>query len=408
MDATGSDSHSSHLGASSNAESTSLSQSHRQKMDTTWKYISEVINEKGRKVLICGFCNDQFAGGGIHRMKLHLSGERGSAAPCTKVAPEVRHAILGSLKQYAQKAKEKIGDFGEENPYGRSVNDFDGDDIQEIPPPRAKGVSINMAGASACKGKRKATTGINAYFKGGRDTLQPTIKACLQSKEKWHNTDMAIALWFYDACIPINAVNSPFYQRAIDHIASMGHGYKGPSYHALRVPLLRDAKKDVQLVIDSFRSNWAESGCTIMGDGWKDSRQRSLVNFLVYCPKGIAFIKSVDVSDIESNAENLCNLFTEIVELVGPKNVVHMVTDNASNYKAAGFKISERYPTICWSPCAAHCINLILKDIGELFDVKALVDLASTVTVCMYNHKFTLNWLRKSKGWKEIIRPGET
>ncbi|KAL3506661.1 hypothetical protein ACH5RR_032043 [Cinchona calisaya] len=78
-------------------------------------------------------------------MKLHLARERGSVAPCTKVAPEVRHAILGSLKEYAQKVKEKIGDFGEENPYGHSVNDFDSDDIQEIPSPRAKGVSINMA-----------------------------------------------------------------------------------------------------------------------------------------------------------------------------------------------------------------------------------------------------------------------
>ncbi|KAL3510055.1 hypothetical protein ACH5RR_029456 [Cinchona calisaya] len=127
-------------------------------------------------------------------MKLHLARERGSVAPCTKVAPEVRYAILGSLKEYAQKAKEKRGDFGEENPYGRSVNDFDSDDIQEIPPPRAKGVSINMVGASVGKGKRKATIGINAYFKDRRDTLQRAIKDCLQIKEKWHNTDMAIAL----------------------------------------------------------------------------------------------------------------------------------------------------------------------------------------------------------------------
>ncbi|KAL3509370.1 hypothetical protein ACH5RR_028771 [Cinchona calisaya] len=43
-----------------------------------------------------------------------------------------------------------------------------------------------------------------------------------------------------------------------------------------------------------------------------------------------------------------------------------------------------------------------------MHDVKALVTLASTVTVFVYNHRFTLNWLRKSKGWKEIIRPGET
>ncbi|KAG6487182.1 hypothetical protein ZIOFF_055765 [Zingiber officinale] len=81
---------------------------------------------------------------------------------------------------------------------------------------------------------------------------------------------------------------------------------------------------------------------------------------------------------------------------------------NASNYKAAGTLLSEKYPTICWSPCAAHCINLILKDIGQMNDVKAIVSLASTVTVFVYNHKYTLNWLRKTKGWKEIIRPGET
>ncbi|XP_042423361.1 uncharacterized protein LOC122010973 [Zingiber officinale] len=179
---------------------------------------------------------------------------------------------------------------------------------------------------------------------------------------------MAIARWFYDACIPINAVNSPFFQKAIDQIASMGHGYKAPSYYDLRVPLLREAKKDLTLLIDSFRSIWTETGCTIMGDGWKDSRQRPLINFLVYCPKGISFIKSVDTSDVETNAQNLCNLFAEIVEIVGPRNA----------------------------------------DIGQMNDVKAIVSLASTVTVFVYNHKYTLNWLRKTKGWKEIIRPGET
>ncbi|XP_027120548.1 uncharacterized protein [Coffea arabica] len=94
--------------------------------------------------------------------------------------------------------------------------------------------------------------------------------------------------------------------------------------------------------------------------------------------------------------------------MVGSKNVVHLVTDNASNYKAAGTLLNERYPTICWSPCAAHCINLILKDIGEMGTVKSLVSLASTITVFVYNHKYVLNWFRKTNGWKEIIRPGET
>lgn len=82
------------------------------------------------------------------------------------------------------------------------------------------------------------------FFKTGlSDPTQPSIKASIQSKEKVHDADMAVALWFYDACIPMNAVNSPFFPVMLSKAASLGHGYTGPSYHALRVGLLRDAKK---------------------------------------------------------------------------------------------------------------------------------------------------------------------
>ncbi|KAL0346013.1 UNVERIFIED_CONTAM: hypothetical protein Sradi_4432600 [Sesamum radiatum] len=219
---------------------------------------------------------------------------------------------------------------------------------------------------------------------------------------------MAIALWFYDSCIPLNACNFSLFQVAMSKVASIGHGYTGPSYHALRVSLLKDAKKQVELIVDSFRNRWIETGCTIMGDGWKDSRQRPLINFLVYCPSGISFIKSVDVFAIESTAENLCNLFAEIVEIVGVKNVVHLVTNNAANYKAAGRLLSKRFSTICWSPCAAHCVNLIFKDFGELSHVKDCDILASKVTCYIYNNKWPLNWLRQREGWTEVIRLGDT
>ncbi|KAE8717198.1 seed maturation protein PM36 [Hibiscus syriacus] len=219
---------------------------------------------------------------------------------------------------------------------------------------------------------------------------------------------MALALWFYDGCIPMNAVNSPLFTIAMSKIASMGHGYNGPSYHDIRVNLLKDAKQSVHLIVESYRKNWSEMGCTIMSDGWRDTRHRPLINFLVYCSKGVSFIKSVDASDIESNAQTLCNLFSEIVEIIGPKNVVHMVTDNAANYKTAGKLLCEKYPSVCWSPCAAHCINLIMKDIGELSHVDSLITLASRVTVFIYNHKWPLNWLRKRPGWTEIIRPSAT
>nr|VDC96966.1 unnamed protein product [Brassica oleracea] len=192
---------------------------------------------------------------------------------------------------------------------------------------------------------------------GLSDPTQPSIKASIQSKEKVHDADMAVALWFYDACIPMNAVNSPFFQVMLSKASCLGHA----------------------------SSTWSSTGCTLMGDGWKDTRKRPLIKFLVYCPKGVTFIKSVDASDVYTNAENLCNLFAEMVEMVGAENVVHLVTDNAPNFKASGRLLTERYPNISWSPCAAHCMNLILEDVGNMPNVK-----------------------EKRQGWREIIRPGET
>ncbi|XP_010480937.1 PREDICTED: uncharacterized protein LOC104759744 [Camelina sativa] len=145
-----------------------------------------------------------------------------------------------------------------------------------------------------------------------------------------------------------------------------------------------------------------------MADGWKDTKQRPLVNFLVYCPKGITFLKLVDASDIYASAENLCNLFVEVVGMVGSENVLHFVTDSAPNYKAAGKLLAEKFPTISWSPCAAHCINLILEDVTKLPSVHNLAHRMSKVTIFVYNNKSTLNWVRKTPGWREIIRPGET
>ena len=119
---------------------------------------------------------------------------------------------------------------------------------------------------------------------------------------------------FYDACIPTNVVNSFYFKPMLDVIFAIGLRYKGPNYHQLQVNILKDAKKEVQLIVNSYRVIWAKVGCTIMGDGWTDNGQRTLINFLVYCSKGISFVKSVDASDIVKDATNLFLLFDEVIE----------------------------------------------------------------------------------------------
>ncbi|KAG8382301.1 hypothetical protein BUALT_Bualt05G0062600 [Buddleja alternifolia] len=81
-----------------------------------------------------------------------------------------------------------------------------------------------------------------------------------------------------------------------------------------------------------------------------------------------------------SDAQALFCLFQEVIEWVGPSNVVHMVTDNGSNYVAAGRLIQDHFTHINWSPCAAHCLNLVLKDIAKMDHVAAIVNQASKLT----------------------------
>ena len=110
-------------------------------------------------------------------------------------------------------------------------------------------------------------------------------------------------------------------------------------------------------------------------------------------------MKSIDASDIVKDANNLFLLFDEIITWVDPSNVVQMVTDNAANYVATGRLISHKYKHINWSPCAAHCLNLIFKDICKLDHIAELARRASKVTIFVYNHVALLSWLRKREGW---------
>ncbi|KAE8809670.1 hypothetical protein D1007_13710 [Hordeum vulgare] len=59
-----------------------------------------------------------------------------------------------------------------------------------------------------------------------------------------------------------------------------------------------------------------------------------------------------------------------VIDEIGQKVVVQIVTDNGSNYKKACKDLVKEYPHIYWQPCAAHTVNLMLKDIGKFHEDK--------------------------------------
>ena len=66
------------------------------------------------------------------------------------------------------------------------------------------------------------------------------------------------------------------------------------------------------------------------------------------------------------------------------------------------------YRTHLWTPCAAHCIDLMLEDISKLKVFETTIQRSKQVVKFIYGHTQVLAIMRKFTGNKEIIRPAVT
>ncbi|CAI9272984.1 unnamed protein product [Lactuca saligna] len=183
-----------------------------------------------------------------------------------------------------------------------------------------------------------------------------------------------IATWAYSVGLPFNAVGEKGFQDMINSIVEYGIGMPAPSYHNIRVTLMKKHLEDTQKFVDSFRPHWEEYRYSIMSDFWTDSKGRCLINFLVNCPLGTVFLKSIDASDHVKNAQLIVEMINEVIKDVREENIVQFITNNGSNFKATGKILEEKHPKLFWTPCATHCVNLMIGDIAPLVDVVRLVD----------------------------------
>ncbi|KAK1565650.1 hypothetical protein Q3G72_031716 [Acer saccharum] len=185
-------------------------------------------------------------------------------------------------------------------------------------------------------------------------------------KEARENTCMDIADFFYENGLAFNVASSPSFTKMLRSVGSYGRGLKPPTAYELSTSLLIKGESNTQAIVDEVKKTWSQTRVSIMSDGWKDIRGRQLINFLVNNPHGTVFLKSIDASDVVKDATLLFNLLDSVVEEVGEDYVVRVVTDNASNYKKAGEMLMKKRTRLWWTPCAAHCIDLILEKIGSL------------------------------------------
>ena len=312
----------------------------KRERDPGWEHCTKVTQDKKARMLVkCKHCGKDIWGG-VFRIKHHLAGTSKDTASCIECPDEVRsffQKYLGANSEENQK-EENVG-FGDDECIDTKIG--------KVP------------------------------------TQKKTLNTIWKAKDR-EDVGKDICRCFYANALPFNLVKDSFFKAMLNSIAEYGKGLIPPSYHEVRVSFLKNEVASIQELVGKYKDEWKKNGCTLMSDGWSDNRNRSITNFLVNSPRGTVFLNSVDTSDIFKNANNLFELLDSMIEEIGEENVVQVVTDSASAYVKAGEMLMEKRKKLFWNPCAAHCMDLILKDIGDLAIHRDTMSKARKITVYIY------------------------
>ncbi|RVW75237.1 hypothetical protein CK203_047174 [Vitis vinifera] len=350
-----------------NESETQVDSSASGRRDPGWKY-GRLVNEKDLNTIICIFC-DKVTKGGIYRHKQHLVGGYRNAKKCRKCPEHVREEMeeyMSSKKN--QKEQMNMGsEYVNEDLFGLEDEDI-GEEINS----RTNVTNISSGGSNRGGSGGRTFSSKKPRQKGPMDHFfTPNAEMVVQNqrsgkmnqttindaykKEARERACTLITRWMYEAAIPFNAVTYPSFQPMIEAIGQYGVGMKGPTFH-----------------------------------------------------EGTMFMQSIDASSMIKTGEKMFELLDKWVEQVGEENVIQVITDNHSSYVMAGRLLELKRPHLYWTPCAAHCLDLMLEDIGKLPNIKRTLERAISLNGYIYNRSGLLNMMRRFTGQRELLRPAKT
>ncbi|XP_026459981.1 uncharacterized protein LOC113360725 [Papaver somniferum] len=382
-----------------------------QNKDPSWKW-AKCKDPAFPKKLSCVLCNKEMRGGGITRLKEHITQIRGNVSSCLKASAEVINEIrlADNIKKLKKSHRDDVDAM-----YRRTKSDEKSDadtdnedlDVQEVE--KVSNVGSASGSQEVVQSQRKRKFKRQSNYRGPIDLLmqtdhhktqQATLERNSSAKEKLlKDAWKSISVWMTENSISFNTVRCPSFQEMIYAIGEYGKAMPAPSYHQIRTNLFKEQLEEMKKFVDTFRVHWKRYGCSIMSDGWTDGKKRHLINFLVNCPKGSVFLKSVDASDRTNDADFIRELVKEVINDVAKENVVQFITDNGSNFKKAGKDLMLEYPNLFWTPCGAHCVQLMLEELGDkLTRIRTAVILGKRLVTYIYAHFQVLCLMRKMTG----------
>lgn len=350
--------------------------------DACWEHC--VLVDATKQKVRCNYCEREFSGG-VYRMKFHLAQIKNKdIVPCSKVPHNVRDHIRGILStpkkpRTPKKSKLDLAANGQQNSSLGSENSH-----------------VNSSG-------QRGSSGPPLHSPQVSPDIPPVPDDC--QKPKQDHADKKVAMFFFRNAIPFGAAKSVYYQEMVDSIAECGIGYKAPSQEKLRTALLEKVRDDIHDCYRKYREDWKEFGCTVLCETGPDARTKSIVAITVTCPKGSIFLKSVDVSGHQDDANYLFEMLESVILEVGIENVVQVIMDSSLGFICAGRLLMAKYVSLFCLPCASYCINKMLEDMSKQEWICTVLEDAKTIIHYIHSNPWILNMMRKFCGGKELMRP---
>ena len=387
--------------------------------DPAWAHCS-CPDIKKKHSLKCNYC-DKKINAGITRVKYHLAKISGfNVSACKKVPTPVKEEMAAlinkndGVKEQKRKSRERDRegiDIDKSDGERSSDEDCDtGNEVVLLRPAKGSASSRVVASGGTIDKfykPRSVEESVENQIKGN---ISAKVQAKLTTQKREERRDGVceyICQFFYEASIPHNTVNLPSFAHMLKAIGSFGKGLRGPSAYEMSVPFLKKRKQKVLATFKNHQESWQQTGCTVMTDAWTDRKGRGVMNLVVHSAHGVCFVDSVDCSGERKDGKYIFDLVDNCIEDIGEENVVQVVIDNASVNTTAASLLTAKRPSIFWNGCAAHCIDLMLEDIGKLGPVEQTITNVRHVTVFLYAHTRVLDLMRKFLK-KDLVRSGIT
>ncbi|GBG68268.1 hypothetical protein CBR_g2817 [Chara braunii] len=114
------------------------------------------------------------------------------------------------------------------------------------------------------------------------------------------------------------------------------------------------------------------------------------------------------MSGKEKGAATYFDILSESIREVGEKSVVGVIMDSAAVCARAGKLVEDTFPLTFHVPCAAHCLDLMLHDIGKIEWVAETVTKANDMVNFVMNHQRDRDVYYIHAGGRQLLRPAAT